>query len=56
MLGLVARFDKVLVERGLGEEEWKERTKRGFMRRGMSVSHCLHFVAVVLAKTGTPQL
>lgn len=22
----------------------------------MSVSHCLHFVAVVLAKRGTPQL
>ena len=33
-----------------------KRTKRGLMRRGILVSHCLHFVAVVLAKRGTPQL
>ena len=32
------------------------RTKRGLMRRIKSLSHCLHFVVTVLAKTGTPQL
>lgn len=47
---------RLLVEWGLGEGGLGEYTKRGFMRRGISVSHCLHFVAVMLAKMGTPQL
>jgi len=35
-------------------EEWC--TRRGFMRRRTSFSHCLHLVVRVLAKMGTPQL
>lgn len=31
-------------------------TKRGFILRGTSFSHCLHFVVVALANKGTPQL
>ena len=38
------------------EVGWAEITKRGFIRRWMSISHCLHCVVVVLAKRGTPQL
>ena len=38
-----------------GEERVK-RTRRGFMRRVRSFSHCLHLVVIALAKMGTPQL